>query len=167
MKHYLVNEEGEVVRELNEDTRLVEVGSGDRVVRSNSITSYKNKTSTTRKVEFPFVKVNVKWVGDIGYDYPLFCTLLKYLHYEDNMLVFPNGKPINVANLSRDSGKSYITCYRQMMSLIKLDVVKKVKTGNRYIYYLNPYLALCSKRVLITTLDMFKGSKYKEGVRIG
>lgn len=166
MKHYIVDENGEVVKELNEGIRLVEVNNGDRIVRSTSIKSYKDRQVETKKVDSPFIKLNTRWIDEAFDKCPLFGFLLRYICYEDNMLLFSNGKPINAANLSRVTPLSYSTCRRQLDMLLKRDILKKVRTNGKYIYYLNPFIAMCGKRMSIETINMFNGSKYKEGAKV-
>lgn len=166
MKYYVVNEEGEVINELKEGTRYIEVNNGDRVIRANSIKSYKEKKESTTKIDFPFIKVNVKWVGEVSDRCALFGFLLKYITFIDNMLIFSNGTPLNTANISRASGLSYSTCCRQIEMLVKRDVIRKKRVNNRYILFFNPFVAMRGKWISNDTINLFSDSKYREGVEI-
>lgn len=159
---YIVNEEGEVLNEISEKGRIVVIDDGDRILKKNSILSYRRKKDNTSKVDYGFIKLNERYIREAGRDCSIFLTLLENLSYGDNLLMFPNGRYLNATKVASLSGVSYATCRRQINILLERDVIHKVKVGKQTLYYFNPYIATKGKYIDNDTLEMFKNSKYRE-----
>lgn len=164
--YYIVDEKGEVVDEIvaEEGTkgRLLYVEEGDRVLKRNSLLAYGRRKGKYEKADIDFVKV-IRNLDNISYSCPIVITLLRYIGYEDNVLMHSNGKRVTPSSLSRITGISLSTCKRQFKKLMELEVIRRTKTEIGYVYIFNPYVANCSKEIDIETLNMFRKSRYWEG----
>lgn len=159
---YVVNEEGEVLNEIEDEGNVVILRAGDRVIRGDSIHSYRSRIANASKMDYRFIKINDRHIYSASRGVPLFTALLSFINYEDNLLMFSNGKSINASNLSRYTKMSYSTCRRQLDTLVERDVIKKVRSNNKILYYFNPYIAIRGKYISNNTLSMFRESEYRE-----
>lgn len=155
---YLVDETGEVIETLSDDSNYVKLEIGDRVLRKNSIDSYEEMT----KIPMRFKKINDSVFGDICLKYPLMLYLIKYIQYQSGRLVYRNGKNVRRKDISKICGLSKATIDRQMKGLMRDDVIKSQNEDGVIVYYVNPFVIHFGREIYKSSFDMFKDSIYRE-----
>jgi hypothetical protein len=155
---YLVDETGEVIETLSDESTYVKVDAGDRVLRKNSIDSYEEMIT----IPMRFLKVNFKVFGKICLKYPIMLSLLEYIQYQTGKLVYRNGRLVKRKDLPRICEVSSATIDRQLKGLMKDDVIKSQKEDNTTVYYINPFVVHFGKQIYECSFKLFKDSIYRE-----
>ena len=155
--NYLINENGEVLQVINDGTKLIELESGDRVIRKNAV-QYLNNTV---EIRYDFIKLNHNVFAKYCKKYSILPILICYIGYSDNICEFKNGKKININSLINLCGVSKSTLQRQIQGMVEDDIIHKIKNKNSFNIMVNPYLCIRGKRLEIETYNEFKSSALK------
>ena len=160
-KSYLVDEYGEVIKELEDSERLVCLDYGDRVLRKGAI-KYLNDTTD---IKYHFIKINPKIFDKYCKKYSILPYLTCHIGYMDNICCYGNGKIILLKDLSIVFEVSETTIKRQLKGLIADDIIHKVPyKKNQKCLMINPYLAMRGKRIYLSTYNEFKLSALRSEV---
>lgn len=155
---YIVDDEGVVIRDIDNVDNVYELNDGDRILRKNNLEGIDRQV----EIKMRFAKVNFVVIGEICRKYPIFTSMIKYIGYHSGKLMFKNGTTINRRNLVKACGVSTATINRQLSGLIKDDVIKVVREGRNAVYFVNPYVVHLGKKVNLSLYEMFKNSVYRE-----
>lgn len=155
---YLVDENGEIIETLDDESTYVKVEAGDRVLRKNSIDSYEESYN----IPMRFKKINDKVFGKICLKYPLLLYFIEYIQYKSGRLVYRNGKNVQRKDLPSICGLSKPTIDRQLKGLMREDVIKSRKEDGITVYYVNPYVIHFGRDIYKSSFELFKDSIYRE-----
>lgn len=151
--YYIVDDDGEVIQELGSD--LERLSGGDFIIRNNI-----NQKSLT-KIEYKYVKFNLK-IGKILFDdCPQAFWLLPYLEYKTNFLMFSNGVYITPTNFAKEIGLSRVRVSAIFSKMKQLDIIRLVKGKNRNVYMFNPYIAMKGNQIYSELLVNFENTKWE------
>ena len=154
---YLVNKDGEVIKEVSNPDNYVEMYEGDRLLRKSSLESFDKRV----EIKMRFAKVNYVVFSDICNKYSIFCKLIPYIGYNTGKLRYRNGNKIRRKDLAKICGVSSITIDRQLKGLMRDDVIKSVKDNDGLNYYVNPYVVHLGKKINSFTYNLFKDTIYR------
>lgn len=164
---YVISSDGEILQELNK---------GDKVVRANSIESYKraqlkkylkNINEDTEIWSVPyFTKINVPELRltldmlDAG-ERIFLLSILPYVGYGDCLLRYDNGKELNFETLIKITKINERKLRGVITSLIDKQIVYKEKYGRNTRYYINPWLFYKGSNINKNLRDKFFGYEIK------
>lgn len=153
--YYIVNQNGEILREIGQDSvRLV---NNDIYIMRDS----PEGNDPTAKVKYSYLKKN-KAVGEVLYnECPQFLLLEDYINFKENALRYSNGEYITPTNFARHLGYSEIYMTRLFNKMRKLKIIAKLRKDNRYIYVVNPYIAMRGAEVRKSTLELFRKTEWE------
>lgn len=149
-KWYVVNEKGEVLREASPNERVISNGQSDYLLG-------------TEKIDFDFVKLNTRLIGDLGSLLRYVIELLPYIEIGTGILKFGNGVKFK-------NNKSFMKVFKVkegrtdliVYQLKKDDIIHKCKNAEDGIYFVfNPFIAHCSRRVPKELYKEFLNSKWR------
>lgn len=155
---YIVDSNGVVIRSVENIDNLVEMETGDRILRKKNLDGIDKQV----EIKMRFAKVNFVVFGDIIERYPVFAKMIKYIGYHSGKLMYRNGTTVNRRNLAKSCGVSTATINRQLKGLIQEDVVKVVREGREAVYFINPYVVHLGKKVNLSLYELFKDTFYRE-----
>ncbi len=155
--NYLINENGEILQVINDNTKLIELEDGDRIIRKNAVKYLNN----TMEVKYDFIKLNHYAFAKYSKKYSILPILICYIGYSDNICEFRNGKKININSLTNLCNVSKSTLIRQIQGLVEDDIIHKIKNGKSYNIMVNPYLCIRGKRIEDKTYNEFKASSLR------
>ena len=149
-RRYLVNEQGEVLRELDGTDRIL----------TNGQTKYVNGTV---EVKFNFCKINVNSIEEIDRNLKSVMLLLKYIEIGTGILKYLNGRTITSAkDLGRKLGFTERAGQKLVKQLIEDDIIHRNINKKGVYFTFNPYIAHIGKRVPKDLADDFKNSKWRK-----
>lgn len=149
-KWYVVNEQGEILREASPNERVISNGQSDYLLG-------------TERIDFEFVKLNTKLIGDLGVLIKYVIELLPFIELGTGILKFKNGvKFKNNKSFMRifnvKEGRADLIVYQ----LKKDDIIHKCKNKIDGVYFVfNPFIAHCSRRVPNALYKEFFNSKWR------
>ena len=155
-KSYLVDENGVVLREVEDHNKLISLEDGDRILRKGTL-EYLNDTTD---IKYHFIKINPKIFDKYCKKYSILPYLTCHIGYMDNICCYDNGKIIRLKDLSKVCEVSETTIKRQLKGLIADDIIHK----NQKCLMINPYLAMRGKRIYLSTYNEFKLSALRNEV---
>lgn len=149
-KYYLCNEEGEVIREVSPNEKLL----------SNGQTEY---LLGTEKISYDFVKLNIEVIKDFGNLLKYIVKLLPYIELGTGILKYKNGLKIRTSkgfcrifNIKEDRAEIVVR------ELKREDIIHKCKNKEDGMFFVfNPFIAHCSRRVPTTLYREFYTSKWR------
>lgn len=160
-KSYLVNEDGVVLQEFEQNNVIVSLNAGDKVLRKGTIDYLQDTTD----IKYHFIKINPKIFDKYCKKYSILPYLICHIGYIDNICCYDNGKIIRLKDLSKVCEVSETTIKRQLKGLIADDIIHKVPyKKNQKCLMINPYLAMRGKRIYLSTYNEFKLSALKNEV---
>ena len=118
------------------------IGTGDRIVRAESINRLKSKTSDYTN---HFIKANEEEgrlvLGELdSKEKVVLFTLQYYVSYESGLLRYSNGKDIGFSEMVDIIGMSRGTLSKVIDGLIAKDILYKGRNSHRVQYFMNPWL---------------------------
>lgn len=149
-------ENGELVRGLGNDLSDVFNTTGE--FRGTKIQGIKQFD----KVDYKFIKVNYKALDLLMEIAPITVKLLKYINYNENALMFPNGVYINQTNLAKDLGVSREYICKRFKDLKEMKIINTIKKENKTIYLLNPYIATKRDNIYKEVFDKFNRTEWEK-----
>lgn len=160
-KVYIADENGVVIKEIEDGEALVSLQQGDRIIRKNTY----DYLSDSIGLKYKFIKINPKVFEKYCKKYSILPTLITTISYMDNICSYSNGKIIQIKDLHKVCGVSEITVKRQLKGLIEDDIVHKVPyQKNQKCLMLNPWLCMIGKRIYKNTYEEFRLSSLKNEV---
>jgi len=156
MSRSVINEDGEIIDEIRD---------GDRILRKESIESFRNLKYIEVQKNESFVKIYTKCLFDMGNDLngresSMIYYLLQFLKFDDCILVHSNGKLLTRDFIIRDLNQSESTIDRAISGLIKLGIVIKYKFLDDYGYIINPYVFLKGTKIRTDIAKLFQETKW-------
>lgn len=145
---YLVDDEGNVLRELSDNYKILTNGQVEFI-------------SETEEIKYHFVKVNYT-VVDYLKDIVSVVKLLKYIEFGTGILKYQNGRRIKkTCDLGKKLSDNKNVGSRKVKALIDDDVIHKCKDieGNYFVF--NPYIAHSGRRMPKSLINEFKVSKWR------
>ncbi len=149
---------------------LTELYDGDRIVRANSIESYKEQRQ--RQLDYllehkdyinydEFLLVNgkeLKLVLEDLDDREKACVLsiLPYVRYQSCLICYKNGKAINADDIGSIVGKSRRRALEAIEKLIKKGILYKGRNSHEVQYFFNPFLVKKGQYVDKVLKTMFR-----------
>ena len=159
---FLVDEDGCVLKEIEDIYRVVTLEDGDKILRKGMLEYLKDSTD---KVKYHFIKINPKIFDKYCKKYSILPYLTCHIGYMDNICCYDNGKIIRLKDLSKVCEVSETTIKRQLKGLIADDIIHKVPyKKNQKCLMINPYFAMRGKRIYLSTFNEFKLSHLKSEV---
>ena len=159
---FLVDEDGCVLKEIEDIYRVVTLEDGDKILRKGMLEYLKDSTD---KVKYHFIKVNPKIFNKYCKKYSILPYLTCHIGYMDNICCYDNGKIIRLKDLSKVCEVSETTIKRQLKGLIADDIIHKVPyKKNQKCLMINPWLCCRGKRIYLTTYNEFKLSALRSEV---
>lgn len=143
---------------------------GDRIVRAESIESYKKKKTMPPEYEKwnieNFLKANIEevklWMDELSQAEKAFLfSIIPYISFEDCHLQFDNETDIGTEDLIKITGFSRSLVYQTIDSLIKKDILYKGKNSRNRQYFVNPWLFCKGNRINKVLKTMFKNYKIR------
>ena len=160
-KSYLVDENGEVLKIIDDQNKYVCIDDGDKVIRKGVLT-YLSKTTD---IKYHFVKIKQQIFNKYYAKYSILPYLVCHVVYMDNICCYENGKIIQLKDLSKICGVSEITVKRQLKGLIQDDIIHKVPYNKKQkCIMINPWLCCRGRRIYLTTYEEFKLSSFRSEV---
>ena len=158
---YVVDENGEILDTISSADNYVKLSDGDKVVRKGVL----QYLSDTKDIKYKFIKINPLIWGDVTTKYPILNYLIYYIGYMDNILVYKNGKNIQMKDIYKLCNVSESTAKRQIKKLLEDDIIHKVKSKKKTTYLVvNPYICMRGRRIYITLYEEFKNSIWKDKI---
>ena len=158
---YLADENGVVLRELDDIDRVVCLDDGDKILRKGVLEYLKDTTD----IKYHFIKINPKIFDKYCKKYSILPYLTGHIGYMDNICCYDNGKIIRLKDLSKVCEVSETTIKRQLKGLIADDIIHKVPyKKNQKCLMMNPWLCCRGKRIYLSTYNEFKLSHLKSEV---
>lgn len=154
--YFLVNEEGEIVREIS-SSNVDRLTNNDIYIRRDS----HEGNDPIEKIKINYLKFNKEVALELHQNCPQFFMLLPFINYKENALRFPNGTYITPTNFARYLGMSEIYMMRVFNKLKKLKILSTIRKDNKNIYVVNPYIALCGAGVRKTTKNKFLKTEWE------
>nr|DAW91292.1 MAG TPA: DNA binding protein [Bacteriophage sp.] len=159
---FLVDEDGCVLKEIEDIYRVVTLEDGDKILRKGMLEYLKDSTD---KVKYHFIKINPKIFDKYCKKYSILPYLTCHIGYMDNICCYDNGKIIQLKDLSKVCEVSETTIKRQLKGLIADDIIHKVPyKKNQKCLMINPYFAMRGKRIYLSTYNEFKLSALRSEV---
>lgn len=159
---FLVDEDGCVLKEIEDIYRVVTLEDGDKILRKGMLEYLKDSTD---KVKYHFIKINPKIFDKYCKKYSILPYLTCHIGYMDNICCYDNGKIIRLKDLSKVCEVSETTIKRQLKGLIADDIIHKVPyKKNQKCLMINPYFAMRGKRIYLSTYNEFKLSALRSEV---
>lgn len=159
---FLVDEDGCVLKEIEDIYRVVTLEDGDKILRKGMLEYLKGSTD---KVKYHFIKINPKIFDKYCKKYSILPYLTCHIGYMDNICCYDNGKIIQLKDLSKVCEVSETTIKRQLKGLIADDIIHKVPyKKNQKCLMINPYFAMRGKRIYLSTYNEFKLSALRSEV---
>lgn len=159
---FLVDEDGCVLKEIEDIYRVVTLEDGDKILRKGMLEYLKDSTD---EVKYHFIKINPKIFDKYCKKYSILPYLTCHIGYMDNICCYENGKIIQLKDLPKVCEVSETTIKRQLKGLIADDIIHKVPyKKNQKCLMINPYLAMRGKRIYLTTYNEFKLSALRNEV---
>lgn len=160
-KSYLVDENGVVLKEIEDSDKLVSLEDGDKILRKGTL-EYLNDTID---IKYHFIKINPKIFDKYCKKYSILPYLTCHIGYMDNICCYDNGKIIRLKDLSKVCEVSETTIKRQLKGLIADDIIHKVPyKKNQKCLMMNPWLCCRGKRIYLSTYNEFKLSALRSEV---
>jgi hypothetical protein len=156
MPRYIVNENGEVIEEINDETAIVKVNYGDRILRKKTIDYFKDSITLKHK----FVKANDLALYNTNSYAKYINKLLIFVGYMDGILKFSNGVFLKNKHISEIFEINTRNTNRVMNELAKQDIVHKHKKDKVIYYTFNPWIACRGKRIDIDLYNEFKMTEW-------
>ena len=151
---FLVDEDGCVLKEIEDIYRVVTLEDGDKILRKGMLEYLKGSTD---EVKYHFIKINPKIFDKYCKKYSILPYLTCHIGYMDNICCYDNGKIIQLKDLSKVCEVSETTIKRQLKGLIADDIIHKVPyKKNQKCLMINPYFAMRGKRIYLSTYNEFK-----------
>lgn len=152
-KSYIVDENGVVLEEISDSSKIVTLEDGDKVFRKGTL-EYLNNTID---IKYHFIKVNPKIFDKYCKKYSMLPYLACHVGYMDNICCYDNGKILQLKDLPNVCGLSAITVKRQLKGLIEDDIIHKVPyKKNQKCLMVNPWVCCRGKRIYLSTYEEFK-----------
>lgn len=136
------------------------IGTGDRIVRKESIDYLKKKAWASDIRNRHFVRVDEEEGKLIAqelsaYERAVLFQLQYYVSYESGLIKHANGREIGFADIVKLTGLARKTVADAVEGLVKRDILYKGKNSKKTQYFMNPWIA--SKGVIEnpTLKDMF------------
>ena len=162
-KSYLVDENGVVLKEIEDSDKLVSLEDGDKILRKGTL-EYLNDTTD---IKYHFIKINPKIFDKYCKKYSILPYLTCHIGYMDNICCYDNGKIIRLKDLSKVCEVSETTIKRQLKGLIADDIIHKVQyKKNQKCIMMNPWLCMRGKRLYKSTYEEFKLSHLRNEVEM-
>lgn len=159
---FLVDEDGCVLKEIEDIYRVVTLEDGDKILRKGMLEYLKGSTD---EVKYHFIKINPKIFDKYCKKYSILPYLTCHIGYMDNICCYDNGKIIRLKDLSKVCEVSETTIKRQLKGLIADDIIHKVPyKKNQKCLMINPYFAMRGKRIYLSTYNEFKLSALRSEV---
>lgn len=159
---FLVDEDGCVLKEIEDIYRVVTLEDGDKILRKGMLEYLKGSTD---EVKYHFIKINPKIFDKYCKKYSILPYLTCHIGYMDNICCYDNGKIIQLKDLSKVCEVSETTIKRQLKGLIADDIIHKVPyKKNQKCLMINPYFAMRGKRIYLSTYNEFKLSHLRSEV---
>lgn len=159
---FLVDEDGCVLKEIEDIYRVVTLEDGDKILRKGMLEYLKGSTD---EVKYHFIKINPKIFDKYCKKYSILPYLTCHIGYMDNICCYDNGKIIQLKDLSKVCEVSETTIKRQLKGLIADDIIHKVPyKKNQKCLMINPYFAMRGKRIYLSTYNEFKLSALRSEV---
>lgn len=159
---FLVDEDGCVLKEIEDIYRVVTLEDGDKILRKGMLEYLKDSTD---KVKYHFIKINPKIFDKYCKKYSILPYLTCHIGYMDNICCYDNGKIIRLKDLSKVCEVSETTIKRQLKGLIADDIIHKVPyKKNQKCLMINPYFAMRGKRIYLSTYNEFRLSALRSEV---
>ena len=160
-KSYLVDENGVVLKEIEDSDKLVSLEDGDKILRKGTL-EYLNDTID---IKYHFIKINPKIFDKYCKKYSILPYLTCHIGYMDNICCYGNGKIIRLKDLSKVCEVSETTIKRQLKGLIADDIIHKVPyKKNQKCLMMNPWLCCRGKRIYLSAYNEFKLSALRSEV---
>lgn len=152
-KSYIVDENGVVLEEISDSSKIVTLEDGDKVFRKGTL-EYLNNTID---IKYHFIKINPKIFDKYCKKYSMLPYLACHVGYMDNICCYDNGKILQLKDLPNVCGLSAITVKRQLKGLIEDDIIHKVPyKKNHKCLMVNPWVCCRGKRIYLSTYEEFK-----------
>lgn len=161
-KNYIVNNQGEILKE---------IGENDRIVRGSSIEFYENSI----EIDNVFIKLFVNNImpvieqlkdkrGKIKYNtISLMFYLMQFISYKNGFLQHENGKPLTNKYILENFNMSKTELYNSLKLLKDKNIISIVESeGELKFYMFNPWIASIGQRIDKTHLYCFENSPYKK-----
>lgn len=162
-KSYLVDENGVVLKEIEDSDKLVSLEDGDKILRKGTL-EYLNDTTD---IKYHFIKINPKIFDKYCKKYSILPYLTCHIGYMDNICCYDNGKIIRLKDLSKVCEVSETTIKRQLKGLIADDIIHKVPyKKNQKCLMMNPWLCCRGKRIYLSTYNEFKLSALRSEIEV-
>lgn len=159
---FLVDEDGCVLKEIEDIYRVVTLEDGDKILRKGMLEYLKGSTD---EVKYHFIKINPKIFDKYCKKYSILPYLTCHIGYMDNICCYDNGKIIRLKDLSKVCEVSETTIKRQLKGLIADDIIHKVPyKKNQKCLMMNPWLCCRGKRIYLSTYNEFKLSALRSEV---
>lgn len=147
---YLVDEQGEILREISETDRIL----------SNGQVNFVNGVG---EIKFNFCKLNVNSVEELGNNLGYAMRLLKYVEIGTGILKYTNGKTMTSAKgIGKKLNLSERSSQRVVRRLISEDIIHRHrnKMGTYFVY--NPYIAHVGKKISKDLINEFELSRWRK-----
>lgn len=151
---FIVNDKGEVLQEIGTDYQ--------KTINNTIIIKPRVPQKELVKIEYPYVKLNTSLPKGFYKEYPQVLLFLKYIEYNTNLLVFPNGKYVNQTNMAKDLGYSRVYISRLFNKFKKEQIIAPIKLDRRIVYIFNPYIAMMGCYVYKEHMAAFENNKWEE-----
>ena len=153
--YYLVNENGEILREIGkESVRLI---NEEIYIMSDS----PKGNEPIEKIKYNYLKINKAIGFEMYKKCPQFYMLLPFINFKENALIFTNGTYITPTNLARHLGFSNVYMIKLFDKMRRLKIIAKIRKNNRNIYVVNPYIVMRGLGVYKTTKDCFQKTEWE------
>lgn len=145
-----------------------EIRKGDRILRKESIDSFKRRKIEAEEYQKwkikSFCKGNIeelrKTMQDLDvYEKAFLFSILPYIGYENCCLEYSNGVELRFESLVEISGISKGKLSSVLNGLIEKDILYKGKNSNMTQYFVNPWLFCKGNRINKVLKTMFKNYK--------
>lgn len=146
---------------------------GDRIVRQESVDSYKIIKGTTKTTEEyqkwdleSFLKANIPEVKLLSKELSqsekaFLFSVAPYVSFDDCHLEYENKTDIGTEDLVKISNMSRSVAYKTIDSLIAKDILYKGKNSTSRQYFVNPWIFCKGNRINKVLKTMFKNYKIR------
>lgn len=154
--YYLVNEEGEIVREIPSSS-VERISKNDIYIKRDS----PEDIDPVERVKYNYLKFNKEACDEVLRVCPQFYYLVKYINFKENALRFSNGTYVTPTSAAKALGFTNTYMLRVFTKLKKYKIIAKLKKDRRYIYVVNPYIVMCGAGVKKTTKECFQKTEWE------
>jgi len=159
-QYYIVDEAGEIVKDLGEDidnavfTRL---DPNDVVIKRGTGVGLEE----TKEVELDFAKINYKAGMELYQRCPQVLMILPFINFTDNLLKYSNGALVSATNFAKHTGYNKDYVVQVFKKLRNNRVIELTKVDGKIAYAVNPYVIFKGKKMTVSTLDKFKNTDWQ------